>query len=1022
MNSSGSDPVRREWESIFDAIGHPAVILDPHHKVIAANAASVKLTGKPASEIIGRQCYEIFHLNKASVPPAGCPMEKMLRSGQAETAEIEVETLGGIFVVSCTPMFDEQGNLEKVIHIATDITGHRRTEKQLRDNEGKFKRLMDDSPVAISITNQDGTIEYINRKHREILGYSPEDIPDLEHWWALAYPDETERNRIAAEWKDLAQRVISGENPGNRERRVVCKDGTVKDVEIQLTPAEDKIIVAFFDVTERRKMEELLRRSKEDWEECFNTINEAITIHDHDFNIILANRAAGELLGIPLLNMTRQKCFQSYHGTGCPPEGCPSCEVLKTGKPTVSEMFEPHLGKHVEIKALPRLDKTGALIGLIHVVRDITQRKQAEDALRDQQRFSLDLIDSSATATFVLDTGHRIMLWNKACEELTGCSATEMLGTSNQWKPFYSHKRSTVADVIIDSDTARLPELYKSFSQSTLNHQGVRAEGWYASLGGRERYIIFEAAPIYDSKGGLIAAIETLQDITERKRAEDALAESEERYRMLFKSSPVGIFHYDNNLHITDLNSRFAEIIGSGVETLRGLDMNTLNDRGVLPSLLEAISGKEGFFEGPYMTTTSSIQIWCTMHTTPMLNSKGEIIGGIGIVEDHTDKHKLEQQLRQSQKLEAIGQLAGGVAHDFNNILSAIVGYAHLTLLKLGKDDPLRLNLDQILQASDRATTLTQSLLAFSRKQVINPRPNDLNEILRSVEKFLLRLISEDIEITTACAADKIIVFADSGQIEQLLMNLVTNARDAMPRGGNITIGTESVQLDEEFIESHGNVKAGGYALISVTDTGEGMNAETRERIFEPFFTTKAEGKGTGLGLSMVYGIVKQHDGYIYVYSEPGKGATFKVYLPLYRGAAVVEPVKTEPAAVTGGSETILLAEDDASLRKLAGVILRNYGYRVIEAVDGEDAVAKYGENRDLVQLVILDGIMPKKNGKEAYEEIRIINPSVRTIFASGYAEDILSREGLLEPGINFLLKPITPSELLRKVREVLDA
>ncbi len=1022
MSSSDAEHTRREWESIFDAIGHPAVILDPHHKIIAANAASFRLTGKPADEIIGRRCYEIFHLGNAPLPPSGCPMEKMLQSGRTETADVEVETLGGIFQVSCTPVFDQQGNLEKVIHIATDITGHRKTERELREQEGKFKRLMDDSPVAISIIGQDGTIEYINRKHREILGFSPEDIPDLEHWWALAYPDETERAGIASQWKDIAGRVISGEKLGSHERRVTCKDGTVKDVEIRLTPAGEKIIVAFDDVTERRKMEELLRRAKEDWEECFNTINEAITIHDQDFNIILANRAAGDMLEIPLLHMTRQKCFQSYHGAACPPEGCPSCEVLKTGVASVSEMFEPHLNKYVEIKALPRFDKAGALAGLIHVVRDITQRKQAEDALKNQQRFSLDLIDSSATATFVLDKQHRIMIWNRACEVLTGCSSAEMVGTDNQWKPFYSNRRPTVADIIIDSDTDRLPELYKSFSQSTLNRQGIRAEGWYASLGGRERYIIFEAAPIFDSRGDLIAAIETLQDITERKKVEDALSESEERYRMLFKSSPVGIFHYDNNLRITDLNRRFAEIIGSDIETLRGLDMANLKDQRVLPSMLEAINGNEGLFEGPYMTTTSSRQIWCTMHTTPLVNSRGEIIGGIGIVEDHTEKNKLEQQLRQSQKLEAVGQLAGGVAHDFNNILSAIVGYAHLTLLKLGKDDPLRLNLDQILQASDRATTLTQSLLAFSRKQVINPRPNDLNEIIRRVEKFLFRLIREDIEITTSCAYGKLTVFADSGQIEQLMMNLVTNARDAMPRGGHITIATESVQLDEEFIESHSYVKAGSYAVISVSDTGEGMDAETRERIFEPFFTTKAEGKGTGLGLSMVYGIVKQHDGYINVYSEPGKGTTFKVYLPLYRGAAGTALTRNEPTAVKGGTETILLAEDDASLRKLAAVILRNYGYSVIEAVDGEDAVAKYGENREVVQMVILDGIMPKKNGKEAYEEIRLINPAVKTVFASGYAEDILSKEGLLEPGIHFLLKPLTPSELLKKVREVLDA
>lgn len=774
---------------------------------------------------------------------------------------------------------------------------------------------------------------------------------------------------------------------------------------------------------------EEIRHAKEEWEEAFNTITDAITIHDIDFNIIRSNKAAKELLGLPALTMTRQKCYEAYHGTGCPPEGCPSCLTLKSRRVTEAEMFEPHLNKHIELKALPRFDATGKLTGLIHVVRDITgrrrseeallaserkyrelvenansiilrwnreglitfmnefgqkffgyaeaeilgryvvgtivpetestgrslrplmneicadpkkfenninenirhngervwiawtnkvildglgsvseilsigsditDRKRAEEALLEEQGFSASLIRNSGSASFVLDKTHKIMLWNKACEELTGYRDAEMIGTDNQWKPFYHEKRPTVADIIIDNNLDGLPALYKSYTMSALNSQAIRAEGWYKNLGGKDRYIVFEAAPIHNTKGDLIAAIETLQDITESKRLED--------------------------------------------------------------------------------------------------------------------------QLLHSQKIEAIGQLAGGVAHDFNNILSAIMGYTHLTITNLPKDDPLRGHLEQVLQASDRATTLTQSLLSFSRKQVMNPKAVNLNDIVKRQEKFLLRLIREDIEITITCAEEELTIYADSGQIEQVLMNLVTNARDAMPGGGRIMIRTEAMRMQEGFIEAHGYGKVGKYARILISDSGQGMDATTKERIFEPFFTTKDQGKGTGLGLSMVYGIVMQHDGFIDVYSEAGEGTTFKIYLPLIRGTAEEDQGEIEFAAVQGGSETILVAEDDASLRTLSATILCNYGYSVIEAVDGEDAVKKYRQNRDRVQLLILDGIMPKKNGKEAYHEIRIMNPTIKALFVSGYAEDIINKQCLLDPGINFILKPLTPSQLLKKVREVLD-
>ena len=371
--------------------------------------------------------------------------------------------------------------------------------------------------------------------------------------------------------------------------------------------------------------------------------------------------------------------------------------------------------------------------------------------------------------------------------------------------------------------------------------------------------------------------------------------------------------------------------------------------------------------------------------------------------------------------MEAVGQLAGGVAHDFNNILSAIIGYGSLLQMKMAADDPLKVNVEQILEAADRAAQLTQSLLAFGRKQLITVKRLDLNEIIRKVEDLLRRLIGEDIDLETCLSETPLPVMADSGQMEQVLMNLATNARDAMPSGGLLALGTEKKVLDAEFTKVHGYGKAGEYAVVSVTDTGMGMSEETRRRIFEPFFTTKETGRGTGLGLAIVYGVVKQHGGYIDVYSEQGKGTAFRIYLPLSRSEAKEEKKEETGRDPSGGTETILVAEDDEAIRRLSGSVLKEFGYSVILVEDGEDAVAKFREHMQRIDLVMLDMIMPKKNGREAYGEIKKIKPDIKVLFASGYAADIIQGKGIAEEGLDFIMKPVSPMDLLRKVREILD-
>ena len=385
------------------------------------------------------------------------------------------------------------------------------------------------------------------------------------------------------------------------------------------------------------------------------------------------------------------------------------------------------------------------------------------------------------------------------------------------------------------------------------------------------------------------------------------------------------------------------------------------------------------------------------------------------------EKKRLEEQLRHAQKMEAIGTLAGGIAHDFNNILTAIIGYANFLLLKVDDNVSLKQDVEQILSASERAVTLTRSLLAFSRKQLITLKPINLNEIINNLKKLLSRLIREDIEIKVDLTDESLTVMADAGQIDQVLINLVTNARDAMPNGGVLTIATESVDLNQEFFKGRTPERPGRYALLSVSDTGIGIDEETQQKIFDPFYTTKEVGKGTGLGLSMVYGIVKQHNGYIEVFSKPNQGTTFRIYIPLVElPKEKSEEIKAQ-IPIKGGTETVLIAEDDEQVRALSKEMLIQSGYKVIEAVDGEDAVRKFRENKDKIQLLIFDVIMPKKNGKKAYEEILRLKPDIKAIFISGYATEVISKHGIIEDDLHFICKPLSPSELLRKVGEVLD-
>jgi len=508
----------------------------------------------------------------------------------------------------------------------------------------------------------------------------------------------------------------------------------------------------------------------------------------------------------------------------------------------------------------------------------------------------------------------------------------------------------------------------------------------------------------------------------EHKRSEEALRRSEASYRSLIEGAAYGIYRSDLPGRILEVNPALVEMLGYASEEdllSRNLTTDIYADPGERPRLI-AQHERQEHFRGVDVNWKRKDGAILPVRLTgrPVLDENGRLEYFEGIVENVAERRALEEQLRQSQKMEAVGQLAGGIAHDFNNLLEVIMGYSDLLTEGLPVGDPLRRQAEEIYKAGKRAAGLTRQLLAFSRKQVLQPRVLDLNVIVTDLQKLLRRTIGEHIEFTARLSPSLGRVKADPNQLEQILMNLAVNARDAMPHGGSLRVETTDIRVDEKLAQQHTGLRPGDYVLMIVADTGSGMDLKIQARVFEPFFTTKEKGKGTGLGLATVYGIVKQSDGYISVESAPGQGTTFRIYLPRVETPAAQVPAAPEKTASASGSETILLVEDEDSVRRLARTFLENRGYKVIEARDGAHAVEICGDRSQIIHLMVTDVVMPKMSGRELAQRVATVRPEMRVLFVSGYTGDTLTLPG---PHAAFLEKPFGPADLIKKVREMLD-
>jgi len=546
----------------------------------------------------------------------------------------------------------------------------------------------------------------------------------------------------------------------------------------------------------------------------------------------------------------------------------------------------------------------------------------------------------------------------------------------------------------------------------------------------RDGHIVWvrdEAIVMRDEAGRPCFMQGLLLDISEQKRKEEMLQKSESKFRTIFERVAVGIALVSIDGQLVESNPALREMLRYGAEELRNRVFNEFihPEDAVIDVDLdqELIAGKRDHYqiEKRFVRKDGGV-VWCQLNVSLVRGGQEERPFTICMVEDITERKRLETQFFQSQKMETIGRLAGGIAHDFNNLLTVIKGYTQLSLSHIQEGDPCRENIEEINAAAERAAELTNQLLTFSRRQILDMKVLDLNTIVRGLEKMTGRIIGEDIEMVTVLDDHLGRVKTDPSQIEQVILNLVVNARDAMPAGGKLAIETANVVLDETYARTHIGVAPGSYVMLSVSDTGCGMSPEIKELIFEPFFTTKEEGKGTGLGLSTIYGIVKQSGGNIWVYSEPGRGTTFKVYLPRVEEETDALPVQDHTDHLPKGNETVLLVEDDPSLRALAARVLRYQGYKVLEATNGHEAIGIARESiQERIHLLLTDVVMPHMGGRELVKRMKTLHSEIRVLFISGYTDHTIIYHAGLKPGTPFLQKPFSPTALAQKVREVLD-
>ncbi|MBI4876451.1 MAG: PAS domain S-box protein [Acidobacteria bacterium] len=1037
QHKRAEDALRESEENLaitLHSIVEGVLSTDCDGRVERMNPMAERLTGWSEAEARGRPVDQVFRtIDEHTRQPTTIPLEKALTTGLVgHTVLVARDGAERPIAESAAPIRCRDGRPLGVVLVFRDVTPERQAEEAARIGRERYRQVTELAPHALFIRSE-SRFAYVNPAGLAMLGAGrTEEIvgkPVLD----FVHPDS--RDVLAERLRRVDTERICAPP---LEARFLRLDGSAFWGEWTASPVTHEgkpgAVVVLQDISRRKDAE----MAAAEHEAQLRVLSENLpggavfqTVREGD-----VRRYAYISSGIEALTGLRVEEILARPGLLASLEFPEDTAETESAVRRSAEEMTP-IDREMRIRtasgedrwlhwrSAPRRRSDGG-IQWDGVVLDVTSRKQAEDELRRLneelegrvRRRAADLAASHARLSeaqsfarlgdWDLDVRANRLTWSRQVYCIFGLSPESHVPSQDDFRAR-----------IHPGDVARFDE-----AGSTLSGSRGPVDVEYRILlpGGDIRWVTSRTFLEADESGQPVRLYGTVQDASDRVRAREELRASEEKFRRIVETATEGIWTLDADHRTTYVNRQMAAMLGWSVEEMLGKSpFDFLDEEGRRVAAQKLERRRQGVAErfDLRFQTREGKDCWTILSAAPLYGPDGKYAGALAMITDITERKHLEDQYRQAQKMESIGRLAGGVAHDFNNLLTVISGYTEMLLDQVEAGSPVHQSLTQVRKAGDRAADLTQQLLVFSRKQIIHPKVLDLNSVVSDVEKILRRVIGENIDLKTSPGAELGRVLADAGQITQVLMNLAVNARDAMPDGGTLIIETANVALGEAYTKEHPEVTPGSYVQLTVSDSGIGMEQATKQRIFEPFFTTKKAGEGTGLGLATVYGIVKRAGGWIWVYSEPGHGATFKVYLPRVEGPVTVE--EAQPGAVSlEGTETVLVVEDEAELREFARLVLTKRGYNVLGAANAEEALLLCESNSGPIHLLLTDVIMPGMNGRQLAERLHPLRPEMKVLYMSGYTDSAIVHHGILDDGVLFLQKPFGAGPLAAKVREAL--